>query len=434
MSLTTPEAIRTLQRKLYSKAKAEPTFRFYQLYDKIWRSDVLAHGYALARANAGAPGVDGVDFAEIEAAGLEGWLVGLQDELREKRYRPQPVRRVMIPKPGGGERPLGIPTLRDRVVQTAAKLILEPIFEADLDEAMHGYRPQRSGLDAVQAVHGLIREGYTQVVDADLSKYFDTIPHDELLRSVALRIVDREVLRLIKAWLQAPVQEDGPGGPRLSGGKQRREGTPQGGVISPLLANRYFNRFMRYWRQIDGEERFAARIVNYADDFVILSRGQAAEALVWMRAAMRRLGLTVNEAKTCLRDARHERFDFLGYSFGLHHQWRNGRRYLGASPSARAVQRLKDRVGELLRPRCQPWAEIRDSLNRMLVGWQGYFCHGTLRQSYRAIDAHVRTCVRGFLQRRHKVSSRGTVQFSHAHIFGDLGVHSMCSTRRGATP
>jgi RNA-directed DNA polymerase len=431
MSLATPEAIRTLQRKLYGKAKAEPTFRFYQLYDKIWRSDVLGHAYVLARANKGAPGVDGVSFAQIEAAGLGDWLVGMQDELKAKRYRPQPVRRVLIPKPGGGERPLGIPTVRDRVVQTAAKLILEPIFEADLDDAMHGYRPRRSGLDAVKAVHGLLIEGYTQVVDADLSKYFDTIPHDELLASVAIRIVDREVLRLIKAWLQAPVQEDGPNGPRLTGGKQQRQGTPQGGVISPLLANRYFNRFLRYWRKIDGDRRFAARVVNYADDFVILSRGKAAAALAWTRTAMQRLGLQLNETKTCIRETRHERFAFLGYSFGLHHQKRNGRRYLGASPSDRAVQRLKDKVGELLRPQSGPWEEIRDRLNRMLVGWANYFSHGTLRKSYRAIDAHVRTRVRGFLQRRHKVSSRGTGQFSHARIFGEWGVRPLSRAQRG---
>ena len=281
MSLTTPDKIRTLQRKLYLKAKAEPNFRFYLLYDKVYRADILRHAYDLARANKGAPGVDGVDFAAIEAAGLENWLDGIQTELRTKTYQPQPVRRVMIPKPGGGERPLGIPTTRDRVVQTAAKLVLEPIFEADLEPTAYGYRPGRSGIDAVKAVHRLLCQGFTDVVDADLSKYFDTIPHDELLRSVAARVVDRHVLRLIKAWLKAPVEEtDLDGRRRMSGGKQSTCGTPQGGVISPLLANRYMNRFLRHWRNQGRGEAYRAHIVNYADDFVILSRGYAEEACV----------------------------------------------------------------------------------------------------------------------------------------------------------
>ena len=220
MSLQTPDKIRTLQRKLYLKAKAEPDFRFYLLYDKVWREDILLHAYHLARANAGAPGVDGQSFAMIEADGQEGWLSGLREDLRAKTYKPSPVRRVMIPKPGGGERPLGIPTIRDRVVQTAVKLVIEPIFEADLDPNAYGYRPRRSAIDAIQRVEELLRSGHTDVVDADLSKYFDTIPHGQLMQSVARRIVDRNVLRLIKMWLKAPVEEtDGNGKRRMSGGK-----------------------------------------------------------------------------------------------------------------------------------------------------------------------------------------------------------------------
>ena len=238
MSLTTPEKVRTLQRKLYCKAKAEPEFRFYLLYDKVWREDVLAHAWSLAKANDGAPGVDGMTFAEIEAAGVEKWLAGLRAELRDRTYRPQPVRRVLIPKPGGGERPLGIPTIRDRVVQTAVKLVVEPIFEADLEPNTFGYRPKRSAVDAIKAVHELLYHGYTEVVDADLSKYFDTIPHAELMQCVARRIVDRNILGLIKMWLKAPVEErDGDGTRRMLGGRDSSCGTPQGGVISPLLAN-----------------------------------------------------------------------------------------------------------------------------------------------------------------------------------------------------
>ena len=244
MSLTTPDSIRTLQRKLYGKAKAEPGYRFYLLYDKVWRTDILRHAYDLARANDGAPGVDGVTFEQIETAGSEDWLTRLGEELRAKTYRCQPVRRVMIPKAGGGERSLGIPTIRDRVAQTAAKLVLEPIFEADLDPAAYGYRPGRSAGEAIHFVMNLLRQGYTDVVDADLSKYFDTIPHRELMQTLARRIpgssprTDDDMLRLIRLWLQAPVETTGGDGrKRLEGGKANRLGVPQGGVISPLIAN-----------------------------------------------------------------------------------------------------------------------------------------------------------------------------------------------------
>ena len=424
MSLATPEKIRTLQRKLYLKAKAEPAFRFYQLYDKVWRADTLAHAYALACSNAGAPGVDGVTFAEIEAAGREEWLAGLRENLRQKMYRAQPVRRVMIPKPGGGERPLGIPTIRDRVVQTAVKLVIEPIFEADLDESAYGYRPKRGAADAIKEVHRLVCRGYSDVVDADLSKYFDNIPHRELMQCVARRIVDRNILALIKMWLKAPVEDrDGDGGRHMTGGKGSTCGTPQGGVASPLLANLYMNRFLKHWRTTGRNEAFRAHIVNYADDFVILSRGRAVEALAWTKAVMTRLGLTLNEAKTSVRNARAERFDFLGYSFGPHHYRKDGHWYLGASPSRRSVQRFKDKVGDLLVPgNKRPWPEVRDQLNAMLRGWSGYFGYGTRLQAYRAVDAHVYDRVRNFLVKRHKAPGRGTQRFPHDFVFGELGV------------
>ncbi len=324
MSLATPDKIRSLQRKLYCKAKAEPAFRFYVLYDKICREDILLHAYRRARINAGAPGVDGITFAQIEEQGLDAWLAGLREELVSKTYRPDPVRRVMIPKTGGGERPLGIPTIRDRVIQTAAKLVLEPIFEADFEDNAYGYRPARGAVAAVRQVHRHLSRGYTDVVDADLSRYFDSIPHSELLKSVARRVVDRHVLRLIKMWLRAPIEErDADGTRRMSGGKGNKCGTPQGGVASPLLANIYMNRFLKHWRLSGCGEAFRAHVVSYADDFVILSRGRAAEALAWTKAVMTRLGLTLNEAKTSLRDAHKERFDFLGYTFGLHHPYKS---------------------------------------------------------------------------------------------------------------
>src|SRR5262245_7465851 len=413
MSLATPQSIRNLQRKLYCKAKAEPAFRFYLLYDKIYREDLLRHAYALARTNGGAPGVDGVSFAMIEAAGLEEWLAGIRKDPVAKTYRPAPVRRVMSPTPGGGERPLGIPTIRDRVVQTATKLVLEPIFEADFEPTAYGYRLGRSGADAIKAVHAMLCRGYTDVVDADLSKYFDTIPHQELMRSVARRIVDRHMLRLIKLWLRAPVEERGDDETRrMTGGEGSRRGTPQGGVISPLLANLYMNRFLKHWRNTGRGEAFRADVVSYADDFVILSRRHAVEAMTWTKAVMTKLGLALNETKTAIRDARRERFDFLGYSFGPHRYRKDGHWYLGASPSKKSVLRLKAKVSKLLVPgNVDPWPEVRDRLNRLVGGWAAYFSYGTRMPAYRAVDNHVSDRVRRFLVRRHKVPSRGTHSF-----------------------
>jgi RNA-directed DNA polymerase len=425
MSLTTPEKIRSLQRKLYVKAKAEPAFRFYLLYDKIHRADILLHAYRLARANAGAPGVDGMTFDKIEAQGLEAWLAGLREELVAKTYRPDPVRRVMIPKASGdGERPLGIATIRDRVVQTAAKIVLEPIFEADFEDTAYGYRPRRGALAAVKEVHRHLVRGNTDVVDADLSRYFDSIPHSDLLKSVARRVVDRNVLRLIKMWLRSPVEErDADGTRRMSGGKGNKLGTPQGAVVSPLLANIYMNRFLKHFRQSGAADAFRAHVVAYADDLVILSRGRAAEALTWMRDAMAKLGLTLNEAKTSLKDARKERFDFLGYSFGPHWFKKNGKWYLGASPSKKSMQRFKTKVGDRLVPaNVVPWEDVRDELNSMLLGWSHYFSYGATAGAYKHVDWHVYQRARDFLTRRHKVQGRGTARFSCDIVYGELGL------------
>ena len=425
MSLPTLETVQKLQAALHAKAKGEPKFRFYALYDKICREDILRHAFRLARSNAGAPGVDGMTFAAIEASGAERWLADLREELLLKTYRPDPVRRVMIPKPNGGaERPLGIPTIRDRVVQAAAKLVLEPIFEAEFEDNAYGYRPARGAVDAVKEVHRLICRGYTDVVDADLSRYFDSIPHDALLKSVARRIVDRHVLRLIKLWLKAPIEErDDDGTRRISGGKSNTRGTPQGGVASPLLANIYMNRFLKHWRLTARGEAFQAHVIAYADDFVILSRGCAAEALAWTKAVMTRLGLAISEDKTSLKNARQERFDFLGYSLGPHRYKANGKWYLSASPSKKSMLRFKTKVRELLVPgNHEPWPEVRDSLNRLLLGWSHYFCYGTRRSAFRSIDHYVYERTRDFLARRHKVAGRGTRRFSCNIVYGECGL------------
>jgi RNA-directed DNA polymerase len=389
------------------------------LYDQICREDILRHAYGLACANAGAPGVDGVSFAQIEEQGLEAWLAGLREELVSKTYRADPVRRVMIPKNGGGERALGIPTIRDRVIQTAAKLVLEPIFEADFEDNAYGYRPARGAADAVKDVYRHLRRGYTDVVDADLSGYFDSIPHDDLLKSVARRVADGSVLRLIKLWLKAPIEErDGDGKRRMVGGKRNKRGTPQGGVASPLLANIYMNRFLKHWRRSGCGEAFRAYVVSYADDFVILSRGRAAEALTWTKGVMTKLGLTLNEAKTSLRNARQERFTFLGYSFGPHYPYNSRvRMHMSASPSKKSVQRLKAKVRELLVPgNNDPWPEVRDDLNRTLRGWSSYFNLGSPVAAFRSVDHYVRERVRGFLARRHKEAGRGNRRFTFDEI------------------
>jgi RNA-directed DNA polymerase len=425
VSLKTPEKIRTFQRKLYLKAKLEPDFRFYLLYDKIYREDILLHAYRLAKANGGSSGVDGVTFETVESEGLDEWLTGIREQLRSKAYKPQPVRRVMIPKPGGGKRPLGIPTIRDRVVQTATKLVIEPIFEADLEPNAYGYRPKRSALDAVHKVHELLRKGYTDVVDADVSKYFDTIPHKELMQCVARRIVDRNVLRLIKLWLKTPIiYDDSKGGGRqIQGGRKNNRGTPQGGVISPLLANVYMNRFLKYWRLKECDEIFQAQVVCYADDFVILSRRKARKALKWTDNAMTYLGLRLNEDKTAIRDACRENFDFLGYTFGPMRFKKDGSWYTGASPSKVSVSRLKRKVRNLLRP-CEKgaWPDVRDRLNALLRGWCTYFCYGTTMIAYRAVERNVYNRVRRFLVKRHKMRSRGIRRFPSERVFGELGV------------
>jgi RNA-directed DNA polymerase len=436
VSLATPEKIRKLQRALYVKAKQEPRRRFHFLYDKVWREDILAYAYACCRANGGAPGVDGETFSRIESYGVERWLDELREEVRTDHYKPQPVRRVMIPKASGvGQRPLGIPPIRDRVVQTAALLVLEPIFEADFDEAAYGYRPKRSALDAVRTVHKAIDEGHTEIVDADLSQYFDTIPHSALITCVARRISDGKMLHLIQMWLKAPVEEtDERGHRRMSGGKKATRGTPQGGVISPLMATIYMHRFIKAFRKYGLDRRYGAVLVTYADDFVVLCRHGAAEVLDTTRRWMTSIGLALNDTKTRVCNARCEPFDFLGYTFGPMYSPRTGGRYNGARPSKKAVASIRDKIRRRLRPGNQaPWEEVVRALNHTVRGWAAYFSYGSVSKAWHVVELHLYHTVRCFLRRRHKVAGSGTGQFPAQRVFGELGVVSFDPAYRRAS-
>jgi group II intron reverse transcriptase/maturase len=434
MSLTTPISIRTLQRKLYAKAKQEPAFRFYALYDKLSRADILSHAYERVRANRGAPGIDGVTFKAIEAGiGKDAYLAKLREELEQKTYRPDGVRRVWIPKPDGNERPLGIPTIRDRIVQMAFKLVVEPIFEADFCEHSYGFRPQRSAHDAIDAIAEALFRGHTQVIDADLSKYFDTIPHAKLMAVVAERIVDGPVLGLIRQWLKAPViEEDEQGKRRPMGGKGNRRGTPQGGVASPLLANLYLHLLDRIWVRHDLERRLGARLVRYADDAVILCRHGTEKPMAVFTAVLEKLDLTLNVQKTHVVDARADGFDFLGFRIAWRTSRRSGKGYPHVEPSKRAEQRIKDRVTELTARRRTPVA-LRDMIgevNHALRGWSGYFHYRNCSTVLGRVKTHAEERMRTQLRRRHKLQSRaqGYLRFPNAHVYDHLGLFKVPTT------
>jgi RNA-directed DNA polymerase len=428
MSLTPPPKVRKLQDALHSKAKDAPGYRFYALYDKLYRDDILRFAYDRCKANGGAPGVDGQDFADIEAQGLEAWLSALTEELRKETYRPQPVRRVNIPKDGqpGKFRPLGIPCIKDRVVQMAAVLVLEPIFETDLQPEQHAYRPEHSALDAVRQVEALLRAGHTDVIDADLSGYFDSIPHAELLKSAARRISDSRMLRLLKMWLEAPVEEIDDRGRhhRTTRNKDEGKGTPQGSPISPLLANIYMRRFVLGWKAAGHDRTLMARIVNYADDFVICCRSTAAEAMGRMRDMMAKLKLTVNETKTRECHLPEEAFDFLGYSFGRCYDRRTGRSYVGARPSPKKIHRLCREISDLT-GRSTLQLSVADQvtrLNRKLRGWWNYFSHGTVGRAYQVVNNHAEERLRRWLCEKHKEPRPGYARYPSRHLYQDLGL------------
>ena len=426
MSLATPPSVQKLQTALHEKAKGSPNVRFYALYDKVYREDVLAFAYDCCKANGGAAGVDGQTFEDIAEYGIKRWLDELAQELKGRTYRPQPVRRVYIPKPDGKQRPLGIPTVKDRVAETAAVLVLEPIFESDLQPEQYAYRPDRSALDAVKQVHKLLNIGHREVVDADLSGYFDSIPHAELMKSVARRVSDGAMLHLIKMWLESPVEETDERGNthRSTRNQDTGRGTPQGAPISPLLSNLYMRRFVLAWKQFGHEKRLSAYIVNYADDLVICCRARADQARAVMQDLMFKLKLTVNETKTRVCRSPEEKFDFLGYTFGRCYSPETGRSYIGTVPSKKRIQRvcaaISAETGQ--NKTLLDDAAVVATLNRIMIGWANYFCLGPVSKAYRAVEQHARKRLRQWLCAKHKLSWPATHRFPAAALHDVLGL------------
>ena len=409
MSLTTPDQIRILQRKLYIKAKQEPNYRFYALYDKIYRADILKLAWRLVKENKGSPGIDGLDFAAIESGeGVDCFLSEISSQLKDKSYRTSPVKRVMIPKADGSMRPLGIPTIRDRVVQMATKLVIEPIFEADFCENSYGFRPQKSAHQAIDTIAEAMWQGKTQIIDADLSKYFDSIPHAKLMKVVAERIVDGAVLALLQQWLKAPIIGKSENGKvaTVGGGKGSRRGTPQGGVISPLLSNLYLHILDRLWQRHDLGKKLQATLVRYADDFVVLCHGDTQQPLEYIKWILGRLELTLNEAKTKNVDAKETSFRFLGFDLQMNVSKKKGTAYPYIAASDKAVEEIKTRLNELT-DRTQTWRPIEDvvrDVNQALCGWSGYFHYRNSSKQFKKVKRHSEERLRIHLRKRHKIS------------------------------
>ena len=426
-NLSASERVQRLQTALHAKAKEAPGFRFYSLSDKVWRDDVLAVAWQTVASQRRRGRVDGETVADVESSGVDRWLGALARDLKARTYRPQAVRQVLIPKKQRGQfRPLGIPCLRDRVAQTAAMLVLSPIFEADLQPEQYAYRPGRDARDAVRRVHRLLTTGHREVVDADLSDYFGQIPHAELMKSIVRRVSDGRLLGWVKAWLEMAVEEDDGRGGRRRTNRARRsgKGTPQGSPISPLFSNVYMRRFLLGWKVLGYARRFGAEIVNYADDFAVLGRTSASEMLTAVEGLMKRLKLPMNAEKTRCCRVPEEPMTFLGYRIGRNYRRDTGRAYLGTRPSPSSVQSICRRVSELTTPRhgrLSPQVVVA-RLNRLLTGWANYFTLGQVSPAYEAVDRHATRRLRQWLSRKHKVRSGREVRFPNGRLWEDYGL------------
>jgi len=423
----TPDKVRQLQITLYRKAKAEPKYRFWSLYGELMRRDVLERALAAQLENDGRAGVDGETLQSIKASPQQRkeWLDRLQAELKAKRYRPSPVRRVMIAKSGGGERPLGIPTVKDRVVQTAMCLLLMPIWEADFHPHSYGFRPKRRAHQAIDAINQAVHGGYVEIIDADLSKYFDTIPHRQLMKAVARRVSDGSVLRLIKSWLRAPVVEENQDGTQRV--LPNRCGTPQGGVISPLLANLYLNPLDH---GVNEQCAGQARMYRYADDFVIPCRkGQGPPVLERTNRWLQAKGLKLNEAKTRLVDIRQEGINFLGFNLTWRRSLR-GRGYLHAEPSQKSRRALRENLGEILNhwTRWKPIAEVVKEVNQVLRGWAGYFHYRNSTHVMSELQRYSRNRLRRWLWRKHACKRGLWTYYTDDRLHTQYGLYKLPTT------
>lgn len=424
------ETVRALQRKLYQKAKQQPEFRFYSLYDKICRGDVLLTAYDRVKQNKGSPGLDGVTFAQIEEeVGKQVYLLALQATLVGKTYRADPIKRVDIPKGNGETRPLGIPTIKDRIVQMAVKLIIEPIFEAGFSDHSYGFRPKRSAHQAMDNIADALLKGHTKVIDADLSKYFDTIVHDKLMKTVAERISDKGILWLLNQWLKAQIVRVEKGGKKtiIGGGKKSRKGTPQGGVISPLLANVYLNILDRIWDKHRLTEKYQARMVRYADDLVILCANGTDTPFTILNQVLAKLELELNEDKTEIKDALCEKFSFLGFQVGMVNRQGNKHCFPLIEPSSKSVKSIKQKIKFYTRRDMNPVpvTEIVKKLNVTVCGWSNYFHYGYGHRTIKKVKYYMEESLRSQLRYRHKVKNRGASyhRFPRAYLYDHLGLY-----------
>lgn len=418
-TLRSDESVRELQKKLYLKAKGEAEFRFYALYDKTYRMDFLWESYRRVKANGGTPGVDGQTFEMIEEQDIENYLRVLQAELKEKRYKPSPVLRVYIPKPNGDKRPLGIPTIRDRIVQGSFKLVMEPIFEADFTDRSFGFRPKKDAHDAIREVLKLLNWGCTEVYDVDLSKYFDTVDHERLMKLIGLRIVDSQMLKVIREWLSCGYVEDGQH-------RTPKQGTPQGGVISPLLANIYLNPMDKALvkSKLSRRDKGSVHLVRYADDFLLLARRGLENGKAIANRTLDRLKLTINKEKTqeySVKDSRS--LDFLGFRFARTVNWKTSKKFFRLTPSPKAMNRIRDKVREKLSASIPATIqEMVKQVNSILRGWVNYYRVGHASNSLNKIRNFVNLRVRRILQRRKGRTGYGFLRYDSDYIYGKLGL------------